>query len=563
MNTAISRFHVTLAAGLIVLMALAAAGPVRAAGHGPAADSGATVDQQTAPAKNVIVMIPDGCSTSIQTLARWLQGRDLALDGMLTGAVRTHAANSVITGSAAAASALACGHKTTVGFLGIGPRTRDLLSAMEPPGEDLVQRPLASVLEAARLAGKSTGLVATCHITHATPAGFAAHVPNRGMFNDIMEQLVFGGIDVVLAGGRRYLLPTSQGGARTDGQDLLAVLHERGVQVVGTVEEMAAVSSGKLWGLFGGEHLHPDIDRAELAPHEPSLAEMTAKAIELLAQNGDGFLLVVEGSQVDWAGHTNDPIHMVTDFVAFDRAVGAAVAFAARDGQTLILAFPDHDCGGLSIGSEHAGVSYSSTTVEDLVDPLRDMIITSAGLARKIGGDRSPQRIRQMLAEWWSWQPDEAVIAEIIAAAGSGTSLHQALSDAVSRHHTVLGWTTHGHTGGDVPLWAYGPGRPAGLVDNTELARTAAGALGLDLEETTGRLFVEAGSAFGDDAVTIDRSDRHNPIVVIGPARLPANQNLLLMDGREHRLEGVVVYIPATDRAYLPRQAVDLIRERL
>jgi alkaline phosphatase len=482
---------------------------------------------------------------------------------MLTGAVQTHAANSVITGSAAAATAFACGYKTTVGFLGIGPRTRDLLSTMEPPGEDLIQRPLASVLEAARLAGKSTGLVATCTITHATPAGYGAHVPNRGQHHDIMEQLVYGGIDVVLGGGRRYLLPGPQGGARTDGQDLLAVLRERGVRVVGTGAEMAAVSEGKLWGLFADEHMQADIDRTELAPHEPSLAEMTAKAIELLAADAEGFFLVVEGSQVDWAGHTNDPVHMVTDFLAFDRAVRAAVEFAARDGRTLVAAFPDHDCGGLSIGSEHAPVSYSSTTVEDLLDPLRTMTITSVGLAEFIGEDRSAENIREMLAEHWEWQPEEAVIEEILAASGSGTSLAQALSEAVSRHHTVLGWTTHGHTGEDVPLWAFGPGRPAGLVDNTELARIAARAMGLDLEETTRRLFVEAGRAFPDAGVAIDRSYRHNPVVTVGPARLPVNQNILAIDGAERLLEGVVVYIPATDRAYLPRQAVEMIRDRL
>jgi alkaline phosphatase len=527
-----------------------------------ASGPGRADDAQTPPARNVIMMVPDGCSISIQTLARWLQGRDLILDSLLTGAVRTFAANSVITGSAAAVTAFACGHKTTVGFLGIGPRTRDLLSTMPMPDENLIQKPLASILEAARLAGKSTGLVATCAITHATPAGFAAHVPSREMFPDIMEQMVYGGVDVALGGGRKYLLPRSQGGERTDGVDLLAVLQEQGIRVVETGQEMSAVTEGKLWGLFQAGHLHPDIDRAELAPHEPSLAEMTAKAIELLSADADGFFLLVEGSQVDWAGHTNDPIHMVTDFLAFDRAVREAVEFAARDGQTLVLIFPDHDCGGLSIGSEHAKVSYSSTTVEDLVNPLRKMTLTSAGLAEKIGKNRSPQQIREMLAEYWSWQPEDEIIDQIIAA-DAHVSLAQALSDAISRHHTVLGWTSHGHTGEDVPLWAFGPGRPVGLVDNTELAEMAARAMGFDLGEITGQLFVETGQAFPGVEIEIDRSDRNNPVVTVGPARLPVNQNVLFLDGRTHLLEGVVIYLPATDRAYLPRQAVELIRERL
>jgi len=550
MEPRVSRGTLALGLTLIFMLLVAAAG------------SGRADDPLTPLARNVIMMVPDGCSISIQTLARWLQGTDLILDSLLTGAVRTHAANSVITGSAAAATAFSCGHKTTVGFLGIGPRTRDLLSTLEMPDTNVIERPLASVLEGARLAGKSTGLVATCHITHATPAGFAAHVPNRGMFNDIMEQLVYSGIDVALGGGQRYLLPGSQGGERADGENLLAVLQARGIQVVKTGAEMAAVTGGRLWGLFQPGHLHPDIDRAELAPHEPSLAEMTAKAIELLSADADGFFLLVEGSQVDWAGHTNDPVHMVTDFLAFDRAVREAVEYAARDGRTLVLVFPDHDCGGLSIGSEYARVSYSSTTVENLLDPLRIMTLTAAGLAEKIGDDRSPQRIREMLAEYWEWQPEDAIIDRIIAD-DARVSLAQALSDAFSRHHTVLGWTTHGHTGEDVPLWTFGPGRPIGLVDNTELAHIAARAMGFELEEITGRLFVEAGQAFPGVEIEIDRSDRHNPVVVVGPARLPVNQNVLLLDGRTHLLEGVVIYIPATDRAYLPRQAVELIRERL
>jgi alkaline phosphatase len=523
--------------------------------------SGAAADQGTAAVKNVIMMVPDGCSISIETLARWLEGQDLTLDGMLAGAVKTYAINSVITGSAAAATAFSTGHKTTVGFLGIGPRPDDILSTLPEPDQDLRYRPLATVLEGARLAGKATGLVATCAIAHATPAAFGAHVPSREQFDDIMEQLVYGGIDVALGGGHGYLLPRKSGGRRADGENLLEVLQERGCRFVATKEEMAAVHQGKLWGLFAEKHLHPDIDRAEFAPHEPSLAEMTAKAIELLAQDPDGFFLLVEGSQVDWAGHTNDPIYMVTDFLAFDQAVRVAVEFAAGDGHTLVLAFPDHNCGGLSIGSEYAAVNYTSTTVEDLLNPLRRMSITSAGLEEKIGRDRSPERIREMVAEWWGLNLTDADMEQIhTAMSDRHKPLDETLCGVVSRNHTVLGWTTHGHAGEDVPLWTYGPGKPAGLIDNTELAGIAARAMGFDLEQIGDRLFVEASEAFPDSDVRIDKTDRNNPMVLIGPAQLPANKNILHIGEQERPLEGLVIYIPNTNKAYLPRQAVEMIR---
>jgi alkaline phosphatase len=96
------------------------------------------------------------------------------------------------------------------------------------------------------------------------------------------------------------------------------------------------------------------------------MAEMTAKAIELLSQDRDGFFLMVEGSQVDWAGHNNDPIYMVTDFLAFDDAVKAACDFA-DDGRTLVMAFPDHNTGGMKIGHYYTAMGYTETTIEDLV----------------------------------------------------------------------------------------------------------------------------------------------------------------------------------------------------
>jgi alkaline phosphatase len=287
----------------------------------PAARPAAGEEIDGPAARSVILLVPDGCDQSVATVARWLRdGEPLALDPIARGFVKTAMANSVVTDSAAAATAFATGVKTCVtnegkAFLGVGPL----------PGDG---RPYATVLEGARLLGKATGLVATSEVGHATPAAFAVHVPDRGDRHAIYEQLVHAKLDVVFGGGRAFL----RGAARRDGQHLGAVLADRGYRLVRTAREMESLRKGPVWGLFAEQQMAPERDRPHVAPTEPSLAEMTGKAIELLSADPDGFFLLVEGSQVDWGHHANDPIHSVYDFLAFDDAVRVALDFAREDG---------------------------------------------------------------------------------------------------------------------------------------------------------------------------------------------------------------------------------------
>lgn len=495
--------------------------------------------------KNVIVMIPDGCSSSLQTLARWKKGEALTLDSLLVGAVKTWMANSIITGSAAAVTAFATGLKTRVGFLSVGP--------------DGEYRPMATVLEGAKLKGRATGLVATSRICHATPAGYAAHVHDRGMYSRITEQMVYQNLDVAFGGGKQFLLPKSEGGKREDGENLLKVLRDKGYQFVETGEEMASITSGKVWGLFAQGPLEPDIDRRTFDSKQPSLSEMTEKAIQLLSRDRDGFFLMVEGSQVDWAGHSNDPIYMVTEFLEFDRAVRVALDFAREDGNTLVLVFPDHDCGAMSIGQDGAGVSYKDTKVEDLIGPLEGMKITSGALAHKIGSDHSFSNISSKIRKWWGIDITENDYREIKKLIDRGIYTGSAISDIVCKNHTVIGWTTHGHSGVDVPLWAYGPKRPVGLYDNTELAEITAEALGFSLASINEDLFVEAGEVYPD--YRLDKKDPENPVLKIKDFELPVNKNLLITDEKTFELDGIVVHAPVTEKVYIPRDAVRLIEE--
>ncbi len=536
----------------------------------PAAASGEAVVQ------NVIVMIPDGASQGILTLARWVKqaktGAPLHLDRLRTGAVKTHMANSVITGSAAAATAFATGHKTTARFVGVGPRTEDLLTGLTPTAA--AYEPVATVLEGARLAGKSTGLVATSRITHATPAAFASHVHDRGMESEIMEQMVYQNIDVVFGGGAAYLFPedmrftTAFGehwkGRRTDGENLLHVLQSRGYRFVDNREHLNALSAGRVWGLFAESHMDPDIDRDDFHPTQPSLAEMAEKALEILSQSEKGFFLMVEGSQVDWAGHANDPVYMSTEMLAFDEAVGVVMRFAEADGRTLVLIFPDHGTGALSIGHQQSDFppKYTATSVEDLIAPVRDADMTIHGLLSKLGA-ADPERIQTAFADhlgsWWAKHMDAEhlyFVADVLQKKGSRNGYWE-IAAYLSRNLTALGWTTHGHTGEDVPLWAYGPQRPVGTFDNTELAAIAAEALGIDLQAAQRSLFVDAATLAGAAA---DRSDPENPVLRIGACRLPAGKNLLRKNGREIPLSGVVVYAPKIQKFFVPEDALPHLR---
>jgi alkaline phosphatase len=510
--------------------------------------------------KNVIMMVPDGCSSSLQTLARWKKGAPLTLDSILVGAVKTYMANSVITGSAAAVTAFATGHKTTVGFLSVGSRAEDVLTIFEDPREEIQYKPLATVLEGAKLKGKAVGLVATSTICHATPAGFACHVDDRNKYNEITEQMVYENLDVAFGGGKQHLLPINEGGKRTDGENLQGILKDKGYKIVEKREEMLGVSSGKVWGVFAMNHMQADLDRRQFSSGQPSLAEMTAKAIELLSQDEDGFFLMIEGSQIDWAGHANDPIYMITDFLAFDEAVKVAVGFARTNQETLVVTFPDHNCGGMTIGHGYTKAPYSATKVEDLIDPLERMEITAGALEYQIGNDFSYANVSKKINEWWGIGITKEDYKEIKIITDNGTSLNYAIGEVISKNYTVIGWTSHNHTGEDVPLWAYGPGMPVGLYDNTDLAKIAASALGFDLDETNKDLFVEAGDVFSD--YDLDKSDSANPVLKIDSFELPINKNILMAGDEVYELKGIVVYAPMTEKVYIPMDAVRIIEGR-
>ncbi|MCU0560299.1 MAG: alkaline phosphatase [Desulfobacterales bacterium] len=527
--------------------------------------SGATSPAEAAaPAKNLIVLIADGCASEQHTFARWFKGAPLAYDPYQVGAIQTFIADSVIADSAPAASAFATGVRTSDKFISVGPNV-SVLSTLPQPSEELRYRPLATVLEGAKLLKKATGIVATSRVTHATPAAYAAHTDSRDAEDDIMEQLVHQGVDVVFGGGKRHLLPKAAGGRRTDGKDLLARLAGWGYQLVETREELMRVRAGRVFGMFAASHMDPEIDRPRSNPGQPTLEEMTRKAIEILAQDEDGFFLMVEGSQIDWACHANDPAYLLSDLLAFDRAASAALDFARADGRTLVLVMSDHNTGGFSIGGRASEALYTQLSVEALLEPFRKMKQSAYAMWAQLGKERTVPRLQTALREGWGLditEPEARAVLE--RAAAYKTEGHAAIGAVLCPIYTHVGWTTHGHTGGDVPLFAYGPGKPGGVLDAPRIAHVCADALGLDLARLNERLFVEASGALPYAAVALDTSDPANPVVAIlargQRAELWVNRNLLKFGERLIPLEGVVVHAAKTGRVYLPMQAVHLIQ---
>lgn len=515
-------------------------------------------------AGNIIVLIADGCSADQYTFARWFKGEPLSFDAIRVGAVRTFVADSVIASSAPAASAFATGVRTGGRSIGVGPGAQTM-SGVPVPDPEQQHRPLANLLEGARILGRATGIVATSRVTNATPAAFMAHVYSRDLEDDIMEQAVYQEIDVVFGGGIDRLLPPDGSGRRSDGENLIHELKGRGYQIVENREEMMKVKDGKVFGMFASGHMDPEIDRSNFHPDQPTLEEMTKKAIEILSGNPRGFFLVVEGSQIDWACHANDPASLLSELLCFDKAVKTALDFAQKDEKTLLLVLSDHNTGGFTIGNDH---SNSQMTPEALLDPFRKMKSSALVLWKRLGVERSTARLREVLREDWGLDITDQDAEEILSLASRyrevGLEEFFALGRWISSRYTYVGWATHGHGGGDVPLHAFGPGRPLGVIEGPDVGRICAKAMALNLEELNRRLFLDAARVFGRANTRIDKSDPQNPVVRIDyegrKAELPVNKNWLIMDGKARRVEGVVVYLEKREKVYLPLQAVNLIK---
>lgn len=278
---------------------------------------------------NVILLIGDGMGEGQIELTRLVEkgeGGVLSMETIeQTVMVDTSSLYQDYTDSAAAATALATGHKAPVGYLSYGP-----------DGEIY-----NTILEIAKYNNKSTGVVSTTAFTHATPAGFVVHVENRGRPTPIVEQFFESGIDVVLAGGSSYMSDT-----RID------IVEGKDYSYVTTVDEMNAVTDGKIFGTFGLDNVPYIQDRTSA---HPTLPQMTTKALDLLGQGEEGFFLMVEGGLIDYACHDNRKDLSVLENIEFDETVQVVLDFIEENPNTLLIVTADHETGGLSVVDHDLG----------------------------------------------------------------------------------------------------------------------------------------------------------------------------------------------------------------
>ena len=276
--------------------------------------------------KNIIIYIGDGMGVTHITAGKIALGTLNLERFAVAGLVTTHAENTLIADSASAATALATGHKTNNRAISVSAD----------------KKPLKTIFEFAEERGKSTGVVVTSSVTHATPAAFFAHIEDRRQHAEIAEQILNSDLDVLIGGGWMYFIPQSNAGSRRQDDKNLLELLETKMPVVLSYDKLPGQGK-KLAALLAPDGLPKSTGR------DYSLAELTEVAIQTLSKNRKGFILLVEGSQIDWAAHDQNHEEIIAEMIDFDGAVGTGLDFAQKQGNTLILVTADHETGGFAV----------------------------------------------------------------------------------------------------------------------------------------------------------------------------------------------------------------------
>ena len=293
-------------------------------------------NNQLAIPKNVILLIGDGMSYSQITATEYFHGSLNMTSMPYHGTISTHSLNRRVTDSAAAATAIATSHKTRNGMV-----------AILPDGTHL-----QTIAQYALEMGKSTALLASSHITHATPAAFAVHHKKRGEYFNIAELFVNSDINMILGAGSDYFLPESDGGKRKDGKNLITEMKEQGYFYINIDKNIEQISEHeKVIAFIEPMNLKPYPERAD------QMIRLTNSALLRLSQNPEGFFFMIEGSQIDWAGHDRNADWMIQEMIDFDNVIGSVLEFAEKDGNTLVVVTSDHETGGLTLPAGRFGNS--------------------------------------------------------------------------------------------------------------------------------------------------------------------------------------------------------------
>jgi len=454
------------------------------------------------PPKYVFFFIGDGMGTAQRSAANEFLKSQTGESHLMFmdqfpayGMTTTYANDRFITGSAAAATALACGVKTNIGHVGVDPNFN----------------PVETVAEKAKKKGMKVGIISSVSIDHATPACFYAHQPSRRMYHEIAMELANSDFDFFGGGG--FKDPKGKKSKKPLG-DALEIAKENGYEILANKEDFMALTKdfGKVIAyndrLPDGQALPYAID---YKPEDITLAEFTQKAIELL-EGPEGFFMMVEGGKIDWACHANDAATAIKDTLAFDQAIQLAYDFyKAHPQETLIVVVGDHECGGLSLG--FAGTRYASS-----FDHLKHQKVSFQAFTDEIMrkykeshvGKAAFEDMIPLMKEYFGLQINgegELVLAnyeleelkEAFIQSMSGVKVNVGTSDyllyggydpfTVKLTHLLnqkagLGWTSYSHTGVPLSLSAIGVGAETfnGFYDNTDVAKKLMTIMGFEFK---------------------------------------------------------------------------------
>ena len=447
----------------------------------------------SAQRNNVILFVGDGMGVSTVTSTRiatvGVDGQ-LALDRMpYTAVSRTASADYITPDSAATMSAMMTGVQTNSGVIGYGATTeyRDFNGNGNGP-------PLTNIGELATSLGYAVGIVTTTRVTHATPAAVFAHVNDRNLENEVAAQMVPGGggyndrlgqgLHVIFGGGRRHFLPTSatdeegSPGSRADGRDLRNELRQRGYTYAWNRQGLNALGgSGRAVGLFASSHLAYEADRNS---DQPSLEEMTRKAIQILGATGKPYFLMVEAGRIDHAHHEGNAFRAFTDTRMFDRAINTAQR-SVNLNKTLILATADHShvftiagypmrpLGDLRYNPRSVPASFRNQPHNGILGTVHDM--DSGGTISESGDSGGIPYTILGYANGPGHRSGSRVNPNTDRTVGYGGAVPSSSSDSAYRQEATVPLFLETHAGEDVTIYAVG--RTAenvrGTVPNTKV----------------------------------------------------------------------------------------------
>ncbi|KAJ3077296.1 hypothetical protein HDU98_004258 [Podochytrium sp. JEL0797] len=448
---------------------------------------------------NVIMLISDGFGPASQTLARNFNGfvtsqgpeALLPLDHILVGSSRTRSSSSFVTDSAAGATAFSCAIKSYNGAIGVNSNAV----------------PCGTVLEAAKLRGYMTGLVATSRITHATPASFSAHVIDRDMEDEIAVQQIGNYslgrmVDVAFGGGSCHFKPqtgNNPDSCRQDNSDLFAWgIENVGWNLVDNVDVFRQLDSKNpqlpIMGLFTPDHMSYEIDRDPTK--EPSLKEMAIKALNILSgstrKSRKGFFIMIEGSRIDMAGHSNDAAAHVHEILAYNEMIESVVEWVNKHPNTVMISTSDHETGGLSVAHQ-LGTAYPDyawypsalVAVKNSTEKLGQYLFNFPDKA--VFTDLITQTV---IPKWLGIHDASLYETDFMAAVDKTASQYSDFAAKMVSDRAGLGWATHGHSAVDVNLYAHGyrSQELRGNHENTDIGKFMTSLMKVDLDKVTALL---------------------------------------------------------------------------